>query len=406
MTAGVPEGFSFALEASAAPAARAGILRTPHGTVRTPVFMPVGTNAAVKSLSPDEVRACGAQIVLANTYHLSLRPGAARIAALGGIHRFMRWPGPILTDSGGFQVFSLGHLRSVDEEGVTFRSHLDGSSHRFTPETVQDLEALIGADIVMPLDQLIALPAEQSALRDAMRRTTRWLERSIRAHRRTDQALFGIIQGGTDLVLRVEHARAVRQFDLPGTAIGGLSVGEPKQEMHAVLEALHLELPPDRPRYLMGVGAPEDLVEGVARGVDLFDVVLPTRLARNGTLLVHTGRVNLKNAQYATRDAPIEEGCGCPTCTGYSLAYLHHLYRCEELLVYRLATMHNLWFMTHLLQEIRTSILEGRFAAFRDAFLERYRPPDAAAAQEQRGRRRLHPRSGEAGAAGREETDD
>ena len=354
--------------------------------------MPVGTNATVKSVTSDELLQCSAQIILANTYHLSLRPGAEKIAALGGLHRFMRWSGPILTDSGGFQVFSLGHLRSVDEDGVTFRSHIDGSARRFTPESVQELEALIGADIVMPLDQLIALPAEQHVAREAMERTTRWLERSIRAHQRTDQALFGIVQGGTDPSLRVAHARTLRQFGLPGYAIGGLSVGEPKPEMHAMLEALHPELPEDRPRYLMGVGAPEDLVEGVARGVDMFDVVLPTRIARNGTLLLRTGRLNLKNATNALKDEPIEQGCGCPTCAGYSLAYLHHLYRCEELLVYRLATIHNIWFMTALIGDIRTSILEGRFAAFREEFHQRYRPPDAEVAQAQREKRRLKTR--------------
>lgn len=386
--------FSFTVEARGAPSARAGILRTPHGTVRTPVFMPVGTNATVKSLSPDDLRACDVQIILANTYHLSLRPGADRLARLGGLHHFMRWSGPLLTDSGGFQVFSLGHLRAVDEEGVTFRSHIDGSLHRFTPESVQQIEAQIGADVVMPLDQLIALPATYAEAREAMDRTTRWLERSIAAHIRRDQALFGIVQGGAYADLRRAHARTLRQFDLPGYAIGGLSVGEPKEELHAMLDVLDPELPADRPRYLMGVGAPDDLVEGVARGVDMFDVVLPTRIARNGTLLVRTGRVNLKNASHALRDEPIEPGCGCPTCRTFSLAYLHHLYRCEELLVYRLATLHNVWFMTHLIADVRASIMEDRFATFRDEFHARYRPPNAEVARAQRERRRLHVRAG------------
>ena len=318
---------------------------------------------------------------------------ADRIAALGGLHRFMRWSGPILTDSGGFQVFSLGHLRAVSEEGVIFRSHIDGSTRQFTPESVQELQARIGADIVMPLDHLIALPAGHAEARAAMERTTRWLERSLSAHTRPDQALFGIVQGATHADLRMAHVRTIRQFDLPGYAIGGLSVGESKQEMHAMLEALEPELPAHRPRYLMGVGAPEDLVEGVARGIDMFDVVLPTRIARNGTLLVRTGRVNLKNAANALRDEPIEPGCGCPTCRGYSLAYLHHLYRCEELLVYRLATLHNIWFMTHLIADIRASILERRFAAFRRQFHEIYHPPNAEVAQQQRTRRRLHTRA-------------
>lgn len=398
--------FDFTLDATSGAAARAGTLQTPHGAIRTPVFMPVGTNATVKSLTPDELRACGAQIILANTYHLSLRPGAERVASLGGLHRFMRWDGPLLTDSGGFQVFSLGHLRQVDEEGVTFRSHIDGSTHRFTPESVQAIEAQFGSDIAMPLDQLIALPAEHAETRAAMERTTRWLERSIAAHTRPDQALFGIIQGGTFADLRAAHARAVTAFDLPGYAIGGLSVGEPKDEMHAMLETLHPELPANRPRYLMGVGAPEDLVEGVARGVDMFDVVLPTRIARNGTLLVRTGRVNLKNASNAGRDEPIEEDCGCPTCSTFSLAYLHHLYRCEELLVYRLATLHNIWFMTHLIGDIRRSILVDRFEAFRRAFHERYTPPDAEVARRQRNLRRQSAQAGERTRVRREQSDD
>ena len=376
--------FRFTLLATDAPAARAGLLQTPHGSIRTPVFMPVGTNAAVKALDPADLRACGAQIILANTYHLSLRPGAETVAALGGLHRFMRWDGPILTDSGGFQVFSLGHLRELDDDGVTFRSHIDGSAHRFTPERVQLLEEQLGADIVMPLDQCIALPAAEATAREAMERTTRWLARSIEAQRNPAQALFGIVQGATFAHLRVAHARQVRALDLPGYAIGGLSVGEPKPELHAMLEALHPELPAGRPRYLMGVGAPEDLVEGVARGVDMFDVVLPTRIARNGTLLTREGRLNLRKAEHALRDAPPDPECGCPTCIGYSLGYLHHLFRCEELLVYRLATIHNIWFMTRLMEEIRASILERRFAAFRAAFHARYRPPDQQAAAEQR----------------------
>ena len=383
----LPTPFHFSLEAESAPGARAGILHTPHGTISTPVFMPVGTNATVKTLTPEDLRACGAQIILANTYHLSLRPGAERVAALGGLHRFMRWDGPILTDSGGFQVFSLGHLRTLDDDGVTFRSHLDGSPQRFTPESVQELEAQIGADIAMPLDQCIALPADYVTACEATERTTRWLERSIRAHRRPDQALFGIVQGATFADLRAAHARTVAGFELPGYAIGGLSVGEPKPQMHAMLEAVEPWLPRHRPRYLMGVGAPEDLVEGVARGIDMFDVVLPTRIARNGTLLVRTGRLNLRNAANAGRDEPIEAGCGCPTCRTFSVAYLHHLYRCEELLVYRLATLHNIWFMTHLIGEIRQNILDNRFAAFREEFHLRYRPPNAEAAEEQRSRR-------------------
>ena len=379
--------FQFTVQARGDPAARAGVFRTPHGAVETPVFMPVGTNATVKSVTPDELHACRAQIILANTYHLSLRPGGDAIEALGGLHRFMNWTGPILTDSGGFQVFSLGHMRTLDDDGATFRSHLDGSTHRFTPESVVTLEEQFGADIIMPLDQCIALPAQYEAARDAVERTTRWLERSVRAKRRTDQALFGIIQGAIFPDLRRSHARRLREFDLPGYAIGGLSVGEPKEHMHAMLEVLEPELPADRPRYLMGVGAPDDLVEGVARGIDMFDVVLPTRIARNGSLLTRRGRVNLRNAQYALRDAPADPDCACAVCHAYSVAYLHHLFRCEELLAYRLATIHNLWFMTNLIADIRRSILEGRFAAFREAFHAAYRPPNQEAAEQQRSRR-------------------
>jgi queuine tRNA-ribosyltransferase len=254
---------------------------------------------------------------------------------------------------------------------------------------VQTLEAALGADIIMPLDQCIALPAGEAETREAMERTTRWLERSLTAKGRPDQALFGIVQGGVLRHLRVAHARTLRGLDLQGYAIGGLSVGEPKSEMHAMLEAVEPELPVDRPRYLMGVGAPEDLVEGVARGIDMFDVVLPTRIARNGSLLTRHGRVNLRNAQHRLRDEPADPTCGCATCTGYSLAYLHHLFRCEELLAYRLATYHNLWFMTHLMREVRQSIMEHRFAAFRHQFHETYRPPDAEIAAVQRARRHV-----------------
>lgn len=381
--------FRFTLQATSAPAARAGTLHTPRGPITTPVFMPVGTNATVKSVTPDELAACHAQIILANTYHLSLRPGAETVAALGGVHRFMGWDGPILTDSGGFQIFSLGHLRTLDDDGATFRSHLDGSTLRFTPESVIALEEQIGADIIMPLDQCIALPAEYEAARQAMHRTTRWLERCLAAHRRPDQALFGIVQGAIFADLRRDHARCIRQLDLPGYAIGGLSVGESKADMLAMLEVVEPELPADRPRYLMGVGAPEDLVEGVARGVDMFDVVLPTRIARNGSLLTRRGRVNLRNAQHARRDEAADPECACPTCRNYTAAYLHHLFRCEELLAYRLATIHNLWFMTALIADIRQSILADRFAAFREQFHAAYRPPNQEVAEQQRARRTI-----------------
>jgi queuine tRNA-ribosyltransferase len=276
----------------------------------------------------------------------------------------------------------------LEEAGATFRSHIDGSTHRFTPESVQAIEAALGADIIMPLDQCIALPASEAETREAMERTTRWLERSLTARIRPDQALFGIVQGGVSRDLRVAHARTLRDLDLQGYAIGGLSVGEPKAEMHAMLEAIGPELPVDRPRYLMGVGAPEDLIEGVARGIDMFDVVLPTRIARNGSLLTRAGRVNLRNAHYRVRDEPADPTCSCATCSRYSVAYLHHLFRCEELLAYRLATYHNLWFMTNLMSEVRQSILEQRFETFRRQFHDQYRPPNAEVAAEQRERRR------------------
>jgi queuine tRNA-ribosyltransferase len=364
--------------------------------------MPVGTNATVKSVTPDELHVCHAQIILANTYHLSLRPGGDAVASLGGLHRFMGWDGPILTDSGGFQVFSLGHMRTLDDDGAVFRSHIDGSTHRFTPESVIALEEQLGADIIMPFDQCIALPAGHDAAYDAARRTTRWLERSVAAKRRTDQALFGIVQGATFPDLRRDHAERLREFDLPGYAIGGLSVGEPKEHMHAMLEVLEPELPADRPRYLMGVGAPEDLVEGVARGIDMFDVVLPTRIARNGSLLTRRGRVNLRNAQYALRDAPPDPDCACPVCHTYSVAYLHHLFRCEELLVYRLATIHNLWFMANLMADIRRSIVDHRFPAFRKEFHTTYRPPNQEVAEQQRARRFAGRAQGAAHRAGNE----
>ena len=383
----VRDPFRFTLQATCAPAARAGLLHTPHGSIETPVFMPVGTNATVKSVTPDELAACKAQIILANTYHLSLRPGGDTLAALGGLHHFMRWDGPILTDSGGFQIFSLGHLRTLDEDGVTFRSHLDGSTRRFTPESVIALEEQIGADIIMPLDQCIALPADYEVARAAMHRTSRWLERCVTAQTRGDQALFGIVQGAAFADLRQSHAKTLREMNLSGYAVGGLSVGEPKDQMHAMLDMLEPELPPDRPRYLMGVGAPEDLVEGVARGIDMFDVVLPTRIARNGSLLTRLGRVNLRNAQHARNDAPADPMCACPTCRVYSVAYLHHLFHCEELLAYRLATIHNLWFMTTLIADIRQSILDGRFGNFREEFHAGYRPPNQEVAAQQRARR-------------------
>ena len=366
--------------------ARAGVLHTPHGEVPTPVYMPVGTQATVKTLTPDELVAAGASLILANTYHLSLRPGAERIARFGGLHRFMGWQRPILTDSGGFQVFSLGHLRSVTDDGVTFRSHIDGSTHVFTPERVIALQEAIGADIIMPLDECLPYGVDEAGAAVSLERTHRWAERCRAAQTRRDQALFGIVQGGMHARLRRASATWLAGLDLPGYAIGGLSIGESKDEMHALLEEVTALLPAHKPRYLMGVGAPEDLFACVARGVDMFDVVLPTRLARNGALITSAGRLNIRNARCADSSDPIEHGCRCYTCARFSLGYLHHLFRAEELLAYRLATLHNVTFMLDLVGRIRASILDGTFAEMRARFLEGYRPTDAAARGEQRSR--------------------
>ncbi len=364
--------------------ARAGVLTTPHGVIHTPVFMPVGTQATVKSLSPHEVEALGAQIILANTYHLYLRPGPDLIEKFGGLHRFMAWHGPILTDSGGFQVFSLAHNRKIDDDGVTFKSHIDGSVHRFTPEMVVRVEEQLGADIIMVLDECTPYPSSHEYNQAALRRTHAWAERALKAHTRRDQALFGIVQGSTYSDLRRESARVLSALDFPGYGIGGLSVGEPKEEMHRILEEVTPLLPATKPRYLMGVGSPEDLVECVARGVDMFDCVLPTRLARNGALLTRDGRLPVKSSRYAWEDRPVEPDCDCYTCRHFTLGYLHHLYRAEELLAYRLNSIHNLRFMTRIMAEIRASIMDGTFMQYRAAFLERYRPTDREVAVQQR----------------------
>lgn len=381
----MPEHFRFALDATdGVTGARAGRFATPHGVIETPMFMPVGTQATVKALDPDDLHAIGAQVILANTYHLSLRPGAALIAVAGGIHRFMGWDGPVLTDSGGFQVFSLGDRRAVDDDGVTFRSQIDGSTHRFTPERVIALEEQIGADIIMPLDECVALPAETATLRAALTRTHRWLDRALAAKRRDDQALFAIVQGGLDCDLRREGAEYASRLGTPGIAIGGLSVGESKPEMYAMTEATTAQLRPDRPRYLMGVGSPEDLWECVARGIDLFDCVLPARVARHGGLYTPDGRINIRSAAYRDRHAPFDPACDCPTCRRFTAAYLHHLFRVGELLWFRLATVHNLWFVLRQMAAMRAAITGGDFAARRDAFMARYRPADRSRAAAER----------------------
>ena len=365
--------------------ARVGIFTTPHGDIPLPAFAPVGTQATVKTVSPEELDQAGAALILANTYHLYLRPGTATIACLGGLHRFMNWPHPILTDSGGFQVFSLQGLRKVEEDGVTFRSHIDGSQHRFTPESVIDDQEKLGADIIMCFDEC-ASPLERSYSEQAMERTHRWAERCRAAQTRADQALFGIVQGGAFADLREESARFLTGLGFPGYAIGGLSVGETKAQMHAMLDAVIPLLPEDRPRYLMGVGSPEDLFEGVSRGVDMFDCVLPTRVARNGGLLTARGRINIRNASMADDAGPIEEGCDCYTCHHFARAYLRHLIMAGEVFGLRLATIHNLRFMLRLADQIRQSIAAGTFLSLKQAFLSQYRivPDEVRSAQRAR----------------------
>jgi len=363
--------------------ARRGRLYTRHGTVETPAFMPVGTQATVKTLHPDEVRATGAEIVLANTYHLMLRPGADLIRSAGGVARFMGWDGPVLTDSGGFQVFSLAHRRAVSEVGVTFRSHHDGSVQELSPERAMAIQIDLGSDVAMALDHVVGLPTAREAVAEATARTGRWLERCVAAfaagggHERGG-ALFGICQGGMEEDLRRESAAMLAAAATDGCAIGGLSVGEPKPVMDAMLEVVIPLLPRLKPRYLMGVGSPEDLWNGVARGVDLFDCVLPTRLARNAALFTPDGRVNVQNRRFATWHEPIEPGCDCQTCTRFTAAYLHHLFRTREVLGLRLASVHNLRFLARQMETMQLAIGEGRFGRAHAAFLDRYRPVDAA----------------------------
>ncbi len=364
--------------------ARAGVLRTRHGEALTPIFMPVGTQGTVKSLAPEDLLAIGAGVVLANTYHLYLRPGAEVVAALGGLHAFMAWPRSLLTDSGGFQVFSLGHLRRIDDEGVRFRSHLDGSEHYFTPERSIAVQELLGADIAMAFDECTPYPCDRPAAEAALNRTHRWAERSLRAHSRRDQALFGIVQGSTYADLRRQSARFLASLAFDGYAIGGLSVGEPKETMHAMLAETVPLLPATKPRYLMGVGSPEDLFECVARGIDMFDCVMPTRIARNGALFTRHGRLNVRNAAFRTQAGPIEADCDCYTCRTFAVAYLHHLFRSEELLAYRLATIHNLRFMQRLMDDIRRAILAGSFIKLKDEFLAGFSTVDEQVRAEQR----------------------
>lgn len=354
--------------------ARRGTLSTPHGRIETPVFMPVGTQATVKAIKTDAVRhlgAEGAHILLANTYHLYLRPGHEIIREAGGLHAFMNWDGAILTDSGGFQVFSLGDLRKITEEGVAFRSHIDGSAHMFTPEKSIEVQQALGADIIMAFDECAPYPADRSYVEQSLQRTTRWLQRCKQHHRNEErQSLFGIMQGGMYSDLRRQSAEQIVELDLPGYAIGGLSVGEPKPLMYEVLDACVDYLPAEKPRYLMGVGSPDCLFEGVERGIDLFDCVLPTRIARNGTAFTSRGRVSVKNAKYARDFGPLDPNCDCDTCRNYSLAYLRHLYKANEILSSMLLTEHNLHFLVHTMEQIRKSIEEDRFWEYKKTFLE------------------------------------
>jgi queuine tRNA-ribosyltransferase len=344
--------------------ARAGLLTLAHGSVETPQFMPVGTNATVKALAPDDIKATGASIILANTYHLYLRPGHERIERLGGLHRFMDWDRPILTDSGGFQVVSLGDLRVVDEDGVTFQSHLDGSMHRFTPEHATAVQEALGSDVAVAFDQPVYPSSPRDVVADATARTHRWAERSLAAHRRSDQAMFGIVQGGVDPELRAASTRFVAGLPFDGLCIGGLAGDETPEQRDAALDvAVPLLADDPRPRYLMGLGSPADLLGAVHRGIDLFDSVLPARVARNGQLWVPGGRLNMRNRAFLDDGAPVQEDCPCLLCRRFSRAYMAHLFRAKELLAYRLATCHNLTFTLDFMARIRASIRAGTFPA-------------------------------------------
>jgi len=353
--------------------ARLGKLSTPHGDIETPIFMPVGTQATVKSLTPEDLHDVNAQIILSNTYHLFMRPGPELIEKAGGLHKFMNWDGPILTDSGGFQVFSLGDLRKISEEGVEFRSHIDGSKKFISPEKAVEIQTALGSDIMMAFDECAPYPADRAYVKNSLERTTRWLGRCVEAHKNTDkQALFGIVQGGMYKDLREQSAAQILQYDLPGYAVGGLSVGEPKELMYEVLDYTTPLLPKNKPRYLMGVGTPDCLFEGVIRGIDMFDCVLPTRIARNGTAMTSAGRLTIKNAKYFDDFTPLDPECDCYVCKNYTKAYLRHLYKSNEILSSRLMSYHNLHFLLNLMKNIRQAIMEDRLLDYKDAFFEKY----------------------------------
>ena len=357
--------------------ARAGVLHTPHGSFPTPIFMPVGTQATVKAVSPDELKELGAGIILSNTYHLFLRPGMDLVREAGGLHKFMHWDRGILTDSGGFQVFSLGELRKITEEGVTFRSHIDGSKKFLSPEISVEVQTALGSDIVMAFDECVPYPADYDYTKKSLALTLRWAKRCKDAMTRDDQGLFGIVQGGMYKELRIESAEALVEMDFPGYAVGGLSVGEPKELMYEMLELSTEHLPQDKSRYLMGVGTPDCLVEGVARGIDMFDCVFPTRVARNGMAMTWTGRLVMKNQAFTHDHEVLEQGCGCYACrNGYTRAYIRHLVRAGEIFGLRLLTLHNLYFLQAFMRAMREAIMEDRFAEFRRDFWNNYQMPE------------------------------
>ena len=362
--------FSFKLEAQEGQA-RAGVFNTPHGQIFTPIFAPVGTQATVKALTPAQLEEMHVSLILSNTYHLYLRPGENLVAEMGGLHTFMHWNGPILTDSGGFQVFSLTEMRKIDEDGVTFKSHIDGSMHRFTPEKSIAIQEKLGADIIMAFDECPS-PHDRSYNELAVQRTHRWAERCLKAKTRPDQALFGIVQGGVFPDLRIQSAEFISSLDFPGIAIGGLSVGETKKEMHAMLDVVIPFLPQQKPRYLMGVGSPEDLINGIQRGIDIFDCVLPTRLARHQAAMTFNGRINLLNTVHSHDPHPIDETCPCYTCQNFSRAYLRHLIVSKEILASILLSIHNVATLMRLVRQSRQAILEGCYTEFAKTFIENY----------------------------------
>ncbi|TYP48708.1 tRNA guanosine(34) transglycosylase Tgt [Thermosediminibacter litoriperuensis] len=352
--------------------ARTGLLETPHGVIETPVFMPVGTQATVKTMTPEELEQIGAKIILSNTYHLYLRPGHRIIEEAGGLHRFMNWKGSILTDSGGYQVFSLGELREIREEGVTFRSHIDGSLHFISPEMSIEIQNSLGADIIMAFDECIPYPATYEYVKNSVERTTRWAERCRKHHKNEKQSLFGIVQGGLYKDLREKSARDLVSMDFKGYAVGGLSVGEPKEYMYEVLDYTVPLLPEDKPRYLMGVGSPDAIFEGIIRGIDMFDCVLPTRIARHGTVFTARGKLVVRNAAYARDFSPLDPECDCYVCKNYTRAYIRHLLNANEILGIRLTTVHNLYFLLTLMEKIRRAIEGGYLLEFKQEFFKEF----------------------------------